>query len=63
MIIGIHGVQLQERAEELERCADSRLLHVLQKLGVHLQDLLQVTEELCMIALRNEAVEPQRKFE
>ena len=44
VVVGVHGVQLEERTQVFERLSHSALLHQLQQCGVDLFDLLDVAE-------------------
>lgn len=63
VVVGVHGVEFEERAEMFERLSNSALLHQLQQCAVDVSDLLHVAEQLGMNIVRQYAVEAQREVE
>ena len=61
MVVGVHGVQLEEGAQVFECLSHSALLHQLQQCAVDLFDLLDVAEQLCMHLFGQDAVEAKGK--
>ena len=61
VVVGVHGVQLEEGTQVFERLSHGALLHQLQQCGVHLFDLLNVAEQLCMHLFWQDAVEAEGK--